>query len=472
MQLFNLSLSLGRFPDSWKIARVAPIFKDGATDNKSNYRPISVLPVISRLFEKLIFDQLYDYLNRNQLIFLLQSAIRKLHSVLTCLLKSTNDWYLNIDKGNYTAAVFIDLKKAFDTVDHEILLNKLNYYGVKGKELSWFRSYLFNRKQFYRVNGHSSVTEGVDCGVPQGSCLGPLLFLVYMNDLPYCLKTADVAMYADDTTIYYSSPSMNDINTAINADLEALRGWLEGNKLSLNVVKTQGMVIGSRCKLHSIDLPSSSRPDFNIGNEEVTMVNNTKYLGLQVDDQLKWATHLSSTIKKASRGIGMLKYSKRYLPKESLIMLYRGLVEPYFRYCCPVWGSCGATALDKLQKLQNRAARIVTNSPYDASALHLIGSLGWLTIKELIDFETSKMVYKSLNVLAPDYLRNIFQKISEATNRQLRNSNTDLRLPLLRTSTGQKSFAYKGAKVWSDLDSVVKASTSFSSFRRNCKAKL
>ena len=472
VQLFNLSLSLGRFPDSWKIARVAPIFKDGATDDKSNYRPISVLPVISRLFEKLIFDQLYDYLNRNQLIFLLQSAFRKLHSVLTCLLKSTNDWYLNIDKGRYTAAVFIDLKKAFDTVDHEILLNKLNYYGVRGKELSWFRSYLFNRKQFCRVNGHSSVTEGVDCGVPQGSCLGPLLFLVYVNDLPYCLKTSDVAMYADDTTIYYSSPSMTDINTAINADLEALRGWLEGNKLSLNVVKTQGMIIGSRCKLLSLDLPSSSKPDLNIGSEEITMVNNTKYLGLQVDDQLKWSTHLSNTIKKVSRGIGMLKFSKRYLPKESLIMLYRSLIEPYFRYCCPVWGSCGASALDKLQKLQNRAARIVTNSPYDASALPLIGSLGWLTIRELIDFETSKMVYKSLNALAPDYLRNLFQKVSEATNRQLRNSKTDLRLPLLRTSTGQKSFAYRGAKVWSDLDSVVKASASFSSFRRNYETKL
>ena len=270
-----------------------------------------MLPVISRLFEKLIFDQLYDYLNRKQLIFLLRSAFRKLPSVLTCLLKSTNDWYLNIDKGKNTAAVFIDLKKAFDTVDHEILLNKLNYYGVRGKELSWFRSYLFNGKQFCKVNGHSSVTEGVDYGVPQGSCLGSLLFLVYVNDLPHCLKTSDVAMYADDTTIYYSSPSMNDIKTAINADLEALRGWLEGNKLSINVVKTQGMIKGSRCKLLSIDLPSSSKPDLNIGSEEITMVNNTLYVGLQVDDKLKWSTHLSSTIRKVSIGIGMLKYSKR-----------------------------------------------------------------------------------------------------------------------------------------------------------------
>ena len=168
----------------------------------------------------------------------------------------------------------------------------------------------------------------------------------------------------------------------------------------------------------------------------------------------------------------MLKYSKRYLPKEILIMLYRGLVEPYFRYCCPVWGSCGASALDKLQKLQNRAARIVTNSPYDASALPLIGSLGWQTIRELIDFETSKMVHKALNALAPDYLRNIFQKVSEATNRPLRNSKTDLRLPLLRTLTGQKSFAHRAAKVWSDLDSGVKASSSFCSFRKNYKSKL
>ena len=182
------------------------------------------------------------------------------------------------------------------------------------------------------------------------------------------------------------------------------------------------------------------------------MVNNTKYLGLQVDDQLKWSTRLSPTIKKVSRGIGMLKYSKRYLLKENLLMLYINHIEPYFR------GSCTAYALDKLQNLQNRAARIVKNSPCGTSALHLIKNLGWLTIKELIDFETSKMVYKSLNAIAPDNLRNHFQSVSEATDRQLRNSTSGLRLPPLKTSTGQKSFAYRGAKVWNNLDSGVEAS--------------
>ena len=445
--------------------------------------------------------------------------------------------------------------------------------------------------------------------MPQGSCLGPLLFLIYVNDLPLAVQGSTVSMYADETSLCHQALSMTQLNGAINNDLKRLDTWLQGNKLSLNVAKTHSMLITTKqkrnvlkssnqnlelnirsneldvvqktkylgvqidCSLDwkeqikavtakvsraigflkhatkflprvtlenlyigivephlryccsiwgccgsseinqlqklqnraarivtnsSFDTPSrplierlgwgtiqqlisnesktmvfkSFKPDLNIGSEEITMVNNTKYLGLQVDDQLKWSTHLSNTIKKVSRGIGMLKFSKRYLPKESLIMLYRSLIEPYFRYCCPVWGSCGASALDKLQKLQNRPARIVTNSPYDASALPLIGSLGWLTIRELIDFETSKMVYKSLNALAPDYLRNLFQKVSEATNRQLRNSKTDLRLPLLRTSTGQKSFAYRGAKVWSDLDSVVKASASFSSFRRNYETKL
>ena len=172
--IFNLSIVTGIFPDRWKIARVAPIFKSGQSDDRSNYRPILVLPFLTRIFEKLVFNQLYDYLDKNKLIYYKQSGFRSLPSAVTCLLKSTNDWYVNMDKGRFTATELIDLKKAFDTVDHDILLQKLEKYGVIGLEHSWFSSYLKNRLQLCRVNGVASNMEEIKCGVPQGSCLGPL----------------------------------------------------------------------------------------------------------------------------------------------------------------------------------------------------------------------------------------------------------------------------------------------------------
>ena len=204
-QLFNLSLSAGVFPDQWKIARIAPIYKEGHSDIRSNYRPISVLPVISKLFEKLVNDQYYNFLVSNHLMYSHQSSFRRLHSVLTCLLKCTNDWYLNTENGKYTSVTFIDLKKAFDTVNHEILAKKLQIYGIRGKELLWFKSYLSHRKQCCKVNGKLSDFGDVTCGVPQGSCLGPLLFIIYINDLPLSIKHSQVNMYADDTSLSFSS---------------------------------------------------------------------------------------------------------------------------------------------------------------------------------------------------------------------------------------------------------------------------
>ena len=379
-ELFSMSMSLGLFPDDWKIARVAPIYKDGSQDENSNYRPISVLPIISRLFEKLVYDQVYGFLNMNKLLFSQQSSFRLQHSVLTCLLKCTNDLYLNSEKSEYTAVTFIDLKKAFDTVNHDILVQKLEHYGVKNKEIRWFHSYLTNRKQCCKVIGQLSDLELIETAVPQGSCLGPLLFIIYVNDLHFSLRHSDVNIYADDASLSFSSKSIPLINECVNEDLGYLKSWLTAKKLSLNVTKTLSLVIGGSKRLNDIEKVRGVKPLFNVGDETVSIVKQAKYLGVMVDQHLNWKEQISTIKKKVSRGIGMLKYSKKYLPLLTIQCMYKRLVEPYFRYCCPVWGSFCSTAINEVQKLQNWAARIVNSSKYDASAKPIIKKLGWHTV--------------------------------------------------------------------------------------------
>ena len=193
-----------------------------------------------------------------------------------------------------------------------------------------------------------------------------------------------------------------------------------------------------------------------IDQEPVSKIKHTKYLGIIVDQFLNWEEHISALIKKMSKGIGILRYGKSYLPLTTVQSMYRSIVEPHFRFCCSVWGVCSATALDKLQKLQNSAARIATNSPYDAPSQPLLEKLGWQPIKELINIKTAMMVYRSMNNEAPSYLTSLLERLSQNTVRELRNTKTDFKLSLLKTSSGQKCFSYRGARLWNNLSADAK----------------
>ena len=201
--------------------------------------------------------------------------------------------------------------------------------------------------------------------------------------------------------------------------------------------------------------------------ETVSIIKEAKYLGVMVDQYLNWKEQITAIKKKVSRGIGMLKYSKRYLPLLTIQSMYKSLVEPYFRYCCPVWGSCGSTAINELQKLQNRAARIVTNSRYDASAKPIIKKLGWHTVSEIIQMETLSMVYKSINDLAPTYLTEMFSRLSDTCKRELRNTRSDLEIPMRKSANGQKCFSYKGATMWNRLSLESKLSPTLKTFKKS-----
>ena len=299
-------------------SRVAPVFIGGNASDCLSYRPKSVLPVISLLFEKLIYDQIYKHPNSNKLLYSDQYGFRQLHSVVACLLKCT-DWYLNMDRREFTAMIFIDLKKAFDTVDHFIFLDKMQHYVIGGLEHKWFSSYLSNRRQCCTVNGVPSDATAIRIGVPQGSCLGPLLFSYYINYLPFALSTAHAAMCADNTAISFSSNSIEEINTVVNAELACLEKWLQSNKLSLNIVKTQARIIGSARRLGQMNKTSKITPRFQVNGNEIDIVHETKYLGVMLDEKLKWNSQAKFLQKKASQA-----YAKQFVHESNL------------RYCCSV----------------------------------------------------------------------------------------------------------------------------------------
>ena len=250
--IFNQAITQSSFPDEWKMARVIPLYKNGQRNIPGNYRPISVLPAVSKIMERILYDQLYNYLTTFELLSDYQFGFRKSHSTATALLDCTNDWYVNIDRKMFNMVVLIDLKKAFDTVDHQILLKKLELHGIKGQALTLLKSYLTNRNQKCQVKSSFSSERPIKCGVPQGSILGPLFFLLYINDLPECLNKTKPRLFADDTNLTASGNSITDLEAAVNSDLENLRKWLIANKLSLNVAKTEFMLIGSKSMIKNI----------------------------------------------------------------------------------------------------------------------------------------------------------------------------------------------------------------------------
>ena len=342
--VFNSSLKYGVFPDIWKLARVTPIFKTGSKKDANNYRPISVISVFSRMLEKIVHDQLIEYLVTNKLLTPNQSAFRKLYSTVTSLINGTDYWYDNMDKKQLNLAIFLDLKKVFDTVDHRILIKKLGAYGIRGISGAWFSTFLSNKKQFCSVNGQKSGARLVTCGIPQGSCLGPLLFIIYLNDFEKCLEFSSASVYADDTHVTLTSNNVDDLITNAHRELRNISEWMRVNKLSANPKKTEYMIIGHPRRINDVEV---SEP-LNLNDSEIKRVAKTKSLGVVVDEGLNWDNQLRKVKGKMGGGLRSLRKLKNLIPQSQLDHIYRALVESHLRYANVIWRSLPKTKLNTL----------------------------------------------------------------------------------------------------------------------------
>ena len=438
--LYNLSLNTGVVPDKFKIAKVIPIFKKDDICKVSNYRPISLLSIFNKLLEKIVYKRVYNFFEKNNILHKFQFGFRKNHSTSLALLDVIDSCYKNLDVNNIVVGIFCDLQKAFDTVNHSILLSKLYSYGIRGMMFNWLKDYLHNRKQFTVVNNVSSTIDYVTCGVPQGSVLGPLLFLVYMNDIHNAVPDNDLKLFADDTNLFLFGPDLKSIECQANISLQNLDMWFKANKLSLNVDKTFYTIFNKTIKYNNATL------NLVINGQVINKVNSCKYLGVYLDSGFKWNEHVDYVYKKIIRFVGIFYKIKTLIPKDSLSKLYYAFVYPYISYGIEVYANACNEVLDKLIKANNKILRIILNKKYDTPSVELYKEFNVLSIPMLHEMKLLQLLYKFYHCksMLPEVFQNYFM-----TNNVVHYHNTrskfNLHISSVNSTFGQRSSTYRGS---------------------------
>ena len=463
MKILNLSIRTGVFPDQFKKAKVTPIHKKGTFHDMNNYRPISVLSLLSKIIERHVSDFLCTYLDTFNLIHAKQSGFRAKHSCQTALTRIVDDWLVSIDQGSLVGTVFLDFSKAFDLVNHSILLQKLSKYKFSDRSLKWFKSYLTDRSQQVSLSGKLSGSLPIESGVPQGSVLGPILFLIFINDLPLHID-AQTDMFADDTTISTSGNSPVEIAHTLNRNLSEVSSWCKNNCMVINTSKTKAMLISTKPKLQTM---LDQMPEIKINNTELEITNVEKLLGVNIDQTLTWSLQVDSILKKLNSLLYLLCRIKSYLSIPIRKLFYNSYILPHLDYCCIVWGNCNSELLAKLHKFQKRAARIILDKNTETPSSELFNELNWLQIQDRINYLKSVQMYKTLNNLAPSYLTDCFNFTSSVHSRSRRSiSNNDLYVPKPNTELFRKSFVYSGSKLWNNLPYHVKNAETLGKFKK------
>ena len=456
---FNNCFRLSAIPNSWKYARVTPLPKGGNDQIVSNYRPISLLPLLSKIIEKIVHKRIYAFLTEYDILDDRQGGFRPDHSTVKTCAYFTEDIYTAINNKETTIAVFIDAMKAFDTVNHKILLKKLQKIGIKGALLEWLKNYLTNRKQCTVANNIVSPYRDITYGVPQGSVLGPLLFLIYINDLSNIIKNSKISMYADDTVIYISHSNLNIAITLIQSDLNALYEWCNRNKLTINCKKTKFCLFGMRSNIKRSKMLNIQ---LSLNANILERVCSYKYLGLTLDEHLNYNKHVKEMSKLISHKLYLLSKIRRYITQFACINIFKTMVLSVIEYCDIVYAGTTQLNLSKLDNLFYRGLRICTNDNTSISRKVLCNNHAIAPLTHRRDTHLLLFMHKQTN-------KNYLLKEKKVNTRLQKG-------PVFKTfkpnnEKAKLSVFYRGANSWNALRADTR-NMSFTDFKLYQKKQL
>ena len=448
-----------------KIAKVRPILKKGRIQDITNYRPISILPAFSEIFETLIHNRVISFLNKYNLISSAQNGFRANKSTYTAIQSFLEDILTTLDSKRFAMGIFLDLTKAFDVINHDRLLTKLDLYGLRGKIHEWMTSYLTNRFQYVEIyhqdhvscysKSFTSSLKEIKHGVPQGSVLGPLLFLLFINDLPHAIPQAKVVLFADDTNILFTDNSLSSLNIKIKKVIDQLESWFNVNQLFVNTDKTKVLFF------HGKGSTSRNRPVIRLFNRELVYSSSVKFLGIDISENLSWLNHTQYICLKLSKALYLIKSLRNSVSLQVLRNVYFTKFESIFKYGIMFWGG-GGKEIDTVFKVQKKCIRAIMGVDNRASCRRLFGELEILTVTSLYILEILCFIIKN--------------RIYTTLNSDVHNYNTkhkhNLYAQHCNTNRCKRSVINMGIKLYNNLPMELKNVSDFKVFRRKLKCYL
>ena len=457
-RVINLSLLQGSLPDALKRANVPPLFKQNDKHDPSNYRGISLLSLVSKVFERVVFIQLYEFLENKGFFVKFQSGFRKGDSTVLQLLDIVNTLYNSFDNDEEVLGVFLDMSKAFDKVWHKGLIYKLERAGVRGNLLNWLKSYLSGRTMRVVIEGQYSEWKNIEAGVPQGSILGPLLFLIYINDIADEIES-DPHTYADDTNLLKPFKNVDDAVQTINRDLNKIVAWAQKWKVTMNPSKT-------KCVLFSNKRKPSKITNVQLLGKQIPVVTEVKHLGVILDHKLTWQSHINSVIVKANRALGPIHMLKSKLPSWCLLRYYKTFVRPILEYASPVWSGCNIQSTNQLEQTQYRAMLSITGGIKSTSREKMSNLLGLPPLETRRNIDKLSITYKITLGIAPSYMCDILATYMPPP-RDNRRNGLIFSLPKPHRAITKKNFFYSALDLWNKLPRELRNQNVSSSLFKN-----